>query len=96
VLKPHATVVVVGGATTPLVGPLGHIAAMRLGSVRGNPKSVFFIAKPNRADMELLRKLLEAGKTRPLVEKRYELAEIAHALHFMSQGHAQGKLVVAV
>jgi NADPH:quinone reductase-like Zn-dependent oxidoreductase len=96
VLKPEATVVLVGGPMTPIVGPLAHIGAMKLGSLGGSRKVAFFVAKPNRADMEALRELLEAGKIEPVVERRFELHEIGDALNSMGEGHAQGKLVVAV
>lgn len=96
VLKPRGMVVVVGGPMTPLVGPLGHIVAMRLASLRSSRKSVFFVAKPNRADMDLLRELLESGKVKPVVERRYELSDVGDALRYMGEGHAQGKIVVGV
>jgi NADPH:quinone reductase-like Zn-dependent oxidoreductase len=96
VLKPRATVVLVGGPMTPLVGPLGHIAAMRLAALRSSRKLVFFVAKPNRADLEHLGGLLAAGQIRPVVERRYELAEIREAFHVMGDGHPQGKHVIAV
>src|SRR3954470_20430936 len=96
VLKPEATVVLVGGPMTPLVGPLAHIGAMKVGSVVGSRKVAFFVAKPNRADMETLRELVEAGKIEPVVERRFELHEVGDALRSMGLGHAQGKLVVAV
>jgi NADPH:quinone reductase-like Zn-dependent oxidoreductase len=46
--------------------------------------------------MRVLRELLESGKVKPVVERRYELTEIADALRYMGEGHAQGKLVVNV
>lgn len=47
-------------------------------------------------DMAVLRELLESGKVKPVVEKRYELSEIADALRYMGEGHAQGKIVITV
>jgi len=32
----------------------------------------------------------------PVIDKRYELSEIADALRYMGEGHAQGKIVIAV
>jgi NADPH:quinone reductase-like Zn-dependent oxidoreductase len=97
VLTPQAIVVIIGApATTPLVGPLGHIAAVRLASLRSSRKVVFFVAKFNKPDMAVLRELCEAGKVTPVVERRYELSEIADALRYMGEGHAQGKVVITV
>jgi NADPH:quinone reductase-like Zn-dependent oxidoreductase len=97
VLKPHATLVIVGAPkTNSLLGPLGHIARVRLASWRGNQKAVFFVAKLNREDMAVLRELLESGKVKPVVEKRYELGDVDDALRYLGEGHAQGKLVIGV
>jgi len=64
--------------------------------LRGSQKATFFIANLNRPDMHVLRELLESGKVKPVVERRYELSEVADALRYMGEGHAQGKLVVNV
>ena len=79
-----------------MLGPLGHIVKVRLAALQGSQKAVFFVAKFNRQDMGVLRELLESGKVKPVVEKRYELREIADALRYMGEGHAQGKLVITV
>ena len=96
VLKSEARVVLVGGPmTSRLLGPLGHIGAMKLASWPSKHECVFFIAKFNRADMDVLRELLETGQVKPVVDRRYEVDEIADALRYMGQGHAQGKIVVS-
>ena len=69
---------------------------MRLAALRGSQKAVFFIAKWNRPDMDVLRELLESGNVKPVVEKRYELGEVADALRYMGEGHTQGKIVINV
>jgi NADPH:quinone reductase-like Zn-dependent oxidoreductase len=97
VLAPRARVVMIGApATTPVLGPLGHIAATRIASVRSSRTVVFFVAKFNKDDMNVLRDLLGTGKLKPVVERTYELAEIADALRQMGEGHAQGKIVITM
>ena len=97
VLHPEATVVLVGGPkSNRLLGPIGHVAAMRLGSVRGSRKVVFFVATFNKPDMQTLRELLASGKMTPAIDRRYALSEIADAFHYLGEGHARGKIVVAV
>jgi NADPH:quinone reductase-like Zn-dependent oxidoreductase len=54
------------------------------------------IAKFNKSDMAVLAELLEAGRLKPVVERRYELSEAADALRYMGEGHAQEKLVITV
>ena len=69
---------------------------MLLASRLGSRKAVFFVAKPNRQDLDVLRELIESHSVKPVVEKVYELAEVADALRYMGEGHAQGKIVISV
>jgi NADPH:quinone reductase-like Zn-dependent oxidoreductase len=46
--------------------------------------------------MEILRELLETGKVKPVVDRKYELAETADAFRYLGEGHARGKVVVTV
>jgi len=97
VLEPHGTLVMVGAPEGDRwLGPVSHLAKVRLASLRGDPKAVFFIAKFNKPDMDVLRELVESRKVKPAIERRYELSEIADALRYMGEGHARGKLVVTV
>jgi NADPH:quinone reductase-like Zn-dependent oxidoreductase len=97
VLKPRATLVMVGGPdTNRLFGPLTHLAKVRLASMRSSQKIALFVAKLGKADMVALRELLEAGKVKPVVERRYEMSEIADAFRYLGEGHAQGKIVITV
>jgi NADPH:quinone reductase-like Zn-dependent oxidoreductase len=57
---------------------------------------VFFIAKWNKPDMDVLREMLESGNVKPVVEKRYALGEVADAIRYIGEGHAQGKLVIHI
>jgi NADPH:quinone reductase-like Zn-dependent oxidoreductase len=97
VLKPQATVVLVGGPkTNRLIGPMGHVVKLSLAGLRSSQKVAFFIAKFNKADMVVLRDLLEAGKATPVIDRQYELSKIADAFRYMGEGHARGKIVITV
>jgi NADPH:quinone reductase-like Zn-dependent oxidoreductase len=96
VLNPHATLIMVGGPKRKLAGPLGHIAKVRLAALHSSHKAVFFVAKFNGPDLDVLRELLESGNVKPVVEKRYELGDVADALRYVGEGHAQGKIVINV
>jgi NADPH:quinone reductase-like Zn-dependent oxidoreductase len=96
VLNPNAILVIVGAKGSRLMGPLGHIAKVRLGALRGSQKAVFFVANFNEPDLAVLSDLLETGKVKPVVERRYELVEVADALSYMGEGHARGKIVIGV
>ncbi|MDQ3121248.1 MAG: NAD(P)-dependent alcohol dehydrogenase [Actinomycetota bacterium] len=97
VLTPQATLVIVGGPkSNRLLGPLGHLVKVRLAGVRSSRKVVFFIAKFNKADMLVLRELLESGKMTSVIDRRYDLSEIADAFRYLGEGHARGKVVITV
>jgi NADPH:quinone reductase-like Zn-dependent oxidoreductase len=97
ILEPQATLVVVGAPKAGrLLGPLRHIAAVRLASVRSSQTAAFFIAKVTKADMAALAELLETGTITAAIDKRYELSEIAEAFRYFGEGHARAKVVVTV
>ena len=97
VLTPDATVVIVGAPKGgAMLGPLSRIVRLRLGAMRSSQKVVFFIAKLDKPDLEILRELIEAGKVTPAIDRRYELSEAADAFRYLEEGHAQGKIVVTV
>ena len=96
ILQPHATVVLVGGPRTPLIGPLSHVIGMRLLSLGSSQKVVFFIANFNREDLLVMKDLLETGKVKPFVERTYPMTQTADAMRYLGTGHVQGKLVIAI
>ncbi|SRR6266567_5136475 len=56
----------------------------------------FFIAKSNQKDMIFLKEIIEAGKLRPVVDRRCSLTETADAMRYLKEGHARGKVVISV
>jgi NADPH:quinone reductase-like Zn-dependent oxidoreductase len=55
-----------------------------------------FIVRHNREDLAVLKKFVEAGKVTPVIDRRCELSEVPAALRYQGEGHAQGKIVIAV
>jgi NADPH:quinone reductase-like Zn-dependent oxidoreductase len=97
VLTPTGRLVLTGLQTgNRLTGPIGGMAARWLASRRGAQRLIFFICKPNRADLATLRELIEAGRVRTFIDRVYSLSEVADALAAMGEGHTQSKLVVRV
>ena len=85
--------VMVGG------GWIQILQAMLLGpflSRIGSKKMRFFIAKINTKDLVFLKDLLEAGKVVPVIDRRCPLSEVAEALRYLGEKHAQGKVVITV
>jgi NADPH:quinone reductase-like Zn-dependent oxidoreductase len=65
-------------------------------SMTGSKKMGFMIAKLNQKDLVFMKELLEAGKVVPVIERRYPLSQVAEALRYLEEGHAQGKLVITL
>ncbi len=51
---------------------------------------------PNKGDLVFIKELLDAGKVVPVIDRRYPLSETAEAIRYLEEGHAQGKVVIAV
>lgn len=59
-------------------------------------KFSFMIANITTNDLAFLKELLETGKIAPAIGGCYPLRETAKALRYVDEGHAQGKIVIAV
>jgi NADPH:quinone reductase-like Zn-dependent oxidoreductase len=47
-------------------------------------------------DLDVLRRLIEAGKVMPVIDRTYPLAEAPEAIRYMHEGRARGKVVVTM
>jgi NADPH:quinone reductase-like Zn-dependent oxidoreductase len=50
----------------------------------------------NRADLLLLKELIEAGKITPVIDATYALSDTRKALAHIGEGHARGTVVISV
>ncbi len=53
-----------------------------------------FIVRHNRADLAVLKELVEAGKVTPVIDRRYSLRDVPEALRYQGEGHSRGKIVI--
>jgi NADPH:quinone reductase-like Zn-dependent oxidoreductase len=70
-----------------------HSAQHRL---RGLLAFKTFVMTPNRNDLLFLKELVEAGKAKPVIERRYALNEVGEALKHIGEGRSQGQSVVRI
>lgn len=91
-LAPGGSCVMIGGALSQiarffLLGPLLSI---------GKRKIRILAAKASAEDLAFVMKLVEEGRIRPVIDKRYSLAEAGEAFDYLKAGHAGGKVIVNV
>ena len=95
-LTPRGTLVIVGGEDAGRwLGIRRQLRAAAL-SPFVRQKLGFFISKERPEDLEELRKLLEAGTIRPVVDKTFPLEEVPAAIQYLRDGRARGKIVVVI
>ena len=70
-----------------LLGPLLSIRRQQFGNV---------LVKPSQADLLVLKELCEAGKVRPVIDRRFPLSEVPSAVRYVEDGHARGKVVISL
>ncbi len=97
VLTDDAIVAIVGAKMSSSVfGPLKHMAATKLLSVAGRPKVKFFITKVGTEDLDVLSEMMQSGRLRSIIERRYALGDAVEALRYLGEGHARGKVTIEI
>jgi NADPH:quinone reductase-like Zn-dependent oxidoreductase len=97
ILAPKGSVVIVGGTSDgrwigPLITPLEAVMLSPLMSQKFTP----ILAELNPQDLAILRDLMQAGKVKPVIDRRYPLSEVPAAIRYVEEGHARGKVVINI
>jgi NADPH:quinone reductase-like Zn-dependent oxidoreductase len=79
-----------GGFLGPMLGSIKEMVVSRFVS----QSFVFFLADTNPKDLAELAGMLQTGKVRSVIDKRYPLADAASALSYVEQGHSRGKVII--
>ena len=96
-LAPKARLVIVGGETDGrwLGGSDRQVRALLLSGFVSQ-KLGTFIASETTSDLKVLRDLIESGDITPVIDRTYQLSDVAAAIRHMVDGHARGKTVITV
>jgi len=92
-LKPNGRYFMAGGSVATmfqslLLGPL----IRRITSRNIN----LLLVQTESMDLVYINKLIESGKVKLAIDKRYPLRETATAVRYLGEGHAKGKVVITV
>ena len=84
--------VVVGGALKQVMKAVLFGGLLSL----GGKKLRSLNAKPKAEDLDFIVRLVEEGKVKPVIDRRFPLAATAEALRYQGEGHATGKIIIEV
>ena len=92
ILRPGGIYVMIGGSLSQIFKSL--IFGWLLSA--GSKKMKSISAKANQKDLYFLASLMENGVIRAVIDRRYPLDQAADAMHYLSQGHSTGKVLVNI
>jgi NADPH:quinone reductase-like Zn-dependent oxidoreductase len=77
-------------------GSISRMFQLMLKSITGAKNMIVMVANISQKDLLFILELINAGKVRPIIDKRYPLNETAEAVRYLEEGRARGKVVITV
>lgn len=93
-LKPEGRLIVVGGSNLNQVMAVTLFGTLL--SKKGGKTISGFLAKPQASDLEHVRKLVESGLLKPVIERVIPFEDIPKWIAELEKGHASGKIVASL
>lgn len=92
-LRPNGTYFFVGGSVAVLLQIV--LLGPWIRRTEGKKMRVLFVPQ-NREDLLAITELCETGKVVPAIDRSYSLHEVPHALRYVAEGRARGKVVISL
>jgi NADPH:quinone reductase-like Zn-dependent oxidoreductase len=97
VTSPRGTYILVGGTGGGRwMGPMTNGLKAVLLSRFVSQNLLMFLTSPSKADLVTLKELAETRKVTPVIDRTYALNAVPEAIRYLEQGHARGKVVIAL
>jgi NADPH:quinone reductase-like Zn-dependent oxidoreductase len=81
------------GVCVCLAGPVSRTIRA---SIFGGRRVATMIAKPNRADLEALRELINTDALRVVIDRRFPMSDAAEAVRYAQSGAARGRVLLTM
>ena len=96
-VTPTGTVVIIGGeGGGHMLGMVSRILRTVALAPFVKQRLVALTSAERVEDFDTLRELIESGQVMPVMDRTYGLPDAADAIRYIEQGHARGKVVIAV
>jgi NADPH:quinone reductase-like Zn-dependent oxidoreductase len=92
VMKPGALCLIIGYFNAKRL--FTHMFGSPLASLFGKKKFSMLDWKLKAQDLEEIGKMIDSGKIKPEIDRRYPLEKLPEAMAYVEEGHARGKVVV--
>lgn len=96
VLREQGICLMVGAPPGRWIAPMGRFLRAGVLSRFSRRKLMPVVAKWSADDLSFVAGLMTTGRVTPVIDRRYPLNEVPQAIRYLEQGHARGKVIIAV